>query len=768
MAHRARLSTWIAVALLVVGAVLVATRWRVTTALTEFAVDPADREAGRWVEQLGAGEPARTMVFTVAGADPEHARAAADALAAALVQQAEFAWVRTGPDPELGERLYAAFEPRRFRFFDREPERELAVALGDEGLAAAARHLRAQLQRPDGAATKRLAVEDPWLLFAARMHELARMREGGLALAHGHFMTPEGSAVVLAATVHGPFDAIHQAPLEDAITAAIANVRTDHDAVIERSAVHRFAVVAERSIKRELQWLSVGSSVGVLLCLWLGLGRTWRLALALLPIGAGVVVAMASTLLLYGRLHALTLAFGTTLVGVCVDYPVHWLVHRGHGARGSVWPGLLLGAGTTVIGFVALAAAGLPGLREIGIFAAAGVCGALLVTHGVVAPLGSRAAATRSGVLARLPVLVRRRAAVHVVVLVLAGLAAVGLLRARWVDDARALAPAPSEIVDEDARVRARVDRTDVSRMLVAQGADFEAAAQVQDQLWLALRDRDLLDAPRWCAPLVWSTRLQERNLATVRASVDLPARMAAALAAAGFRPEAFAAWSQALADDPGPLDEAVLREAGLASLLDPFVVRGQGSVGLVAFMPAAIDDATLDEVAAAVPGVVVFDQARFVASLYRRHREGTLLAFAFGMAGIVLLLGFRHRRAQLVIRALAPACVGAVAALGAAAWSGTPLQLMHLVGCLLVVSMGVDYGVFVVEGAHDETDLTAARSSIAIAAITTVLSFALLGLSSAPALAALGRTVALGVSIAALLALTLATAAPTRGRAPR
>ena len=37
MAHRARLSTWIAVALLVIGTVLVATRWRVTTALTEFA-----------------------------------------------------------------------------------------------------------------------------------------------------------------------------------------------------------------------------------------------------------------------------------------------------------------------------------------------------------------------------------------------------------------------------------------------------------------------------------------------------------------------------------------------------------------------------------------------------------------------------------------------------------------------------------------------------------------------------------------------------------
>ena len=37
---------------------------------------------------------------------------------------------------------------------------------------------------------------------------------------------------------------------------------------------------------------------------------------------------MGTTLAVFGSIHGLTIAFGTTLLGVCIDYPVHLLNHR--------------------------------------------------------------------------------------------------------------------------------------------------------------------------------------------------------------------------------------------------------------------------------------------------------------------------------------------------------------------------------------------------------------------------------------------------------
>ncbi len=764
--------TWLALAAVLACGVFVALRLRVVTEITHFALDADDADAGAWIAQLGQGEPARTMIVTVDAATPERARAVAVELASRLQHQPEVAWVRTGPEPGLGERLFAVLHPRRFRFVDRDPATGVPARFDDAGLVRMAQRLRTELSRPSAPAIKRLAVSDPWLIVRDRLAELEAM-QGGLALAQGQFVTDDGAAVVLLATRHGPFEGGWQAPLDDAIAGIEAELEADGDVTIERSAIHRFAVVAERSIRAEVQWLSIASSVGVLACLWWGLGRLRFVVLAFVPMAAGVVVAMAAILVATDEIHALTLAFGTTLVGVCVDYPVHLFVHvplRGEHDREvpGLWPGLLLGAGTTAVGFLALGLTGLPGLREIGLFAAVGVTVALVITRTVVAPWLRRTGPRPPRWLVRavdrgVP---RRRGATVVAAAALALVATggVGIAGAVWVDDVRVLAPNPEALAAEDARVRARVDRTELGRMLVARGADLEAAAAVQLGLWRALRDEGLLAAPRWSAPILWPAALQRDNLQAVRAQPQLGRRMGAALAAAGLVPAAFEDPERAIAADPGPLDAAALHDAGLSSLIDPFVLQGRDGAALVAFMPAQVDDATLDRVAAAVPGAMVFDQRRFVAALYRRHREGTLGAFAVGLAGIAAILWLRHRSLRACARVLAPAVAGAVAALGLATWPGGELHLLHLVGCLLVLSMGVDYGVFAAEAGRARAGQAETALGVVVAAATTALSFGLLATSQAPALAALGRTVAVGVAVAAALALS--SGALQRGRA--
>jgi len=89
---------------------------------------------------------------------------------------------------------------------------------------------------------------------------------------------------------------------------------------------------------------------------------------------------------------------------------------------------------------------------------------------------------------------------------------------------------------------------------------------------------------------------------------------------------------------------------------------------------------------------------------------------------------------------------------------------LLHVLSLLLVLSMGVDYGVFLVESAAPDRSSDATMMSLLASCMTTVLSFGLLALSATPALRAIGLVTGIGMTLSLLLApltLVLAGAAP-------
>ena len=124
-------------------------------------------------------------------------------------------------------------------------------------------------------------------------------------------------------------------------------------------------------------------------------------------------------------------------------------------------------------------------------------------------------------------------------------------------------------------------------------------------------------------------------------------------------------------------------------------------------------------------------------------------------LLGLVLVVGTlfaRYRNPRIVLAAFVPAVLGAAGAISVLSAFGTALNLLHLIALLLVLSMGVDYGIFVVEGRRSTADRASSLVSIVTATSTTLLSFGLLGLSPNPALRALGTTITLGLTFATLL----------------
>ncbi len=751
--------------------------WRriaVTTDITHFLADETDAKLAGISRQLAQSELTRTMILDISGDDPVAARAAAREMAAALEGRAEVAWLRTGSGTFDGEAIHAAYFPHRTQLAD-------PTTLTDEGLRAAARALKHELGKPTGTFIKKIAQTDPLLLFPGQMRALESARAGGLTIEDGQFMVDGRHALVMLATRASPFDAGAQGPLQAAIAEAFSHANASGGLTLERSAVARFALTAEAAMRADIGRISTVSMIGLLLLFIVVFRRPRLIGLLVLPLLLGITAALAVCLLIFGSVHGLTLAFGATLIGVCIDYSVHLINHhmldpRQDGAEASarrVAPGLWLGALTTVAGFAGLAWTSFPGLREIAVFASVGVLVAVLATRYWLPAMlpavraGSLQVAAAAGVARVASAIERRKGVAAMLVIAAVAVAAIGLPRIRWTDDIKLLTVIDPEMLAEDERVRERVARMDGGRFVVAIGSGADVAAAEAAALDTNDAVFETLRAARTAGELAGFRSLhtfingpaaQARSVAALRAP-DLPKRLDAAFVAEGFNRGLFAPFFADVMKDVAPLTIADLEESPLADLVRSFRVELAGAeptIAVLSFVRGVSDTAALRGRLAAVPGAYFFDQQATMAEAYGRYRERTLELVVLGLLAVFGMVWLRYRKVAVALAAFAPAVLAAGASLGTLALCGFDIGLLHVVALLLVLSMGVDYGVFLAETRDDPQGFAATVLSVLIACLSTVLAFGLLAMSASPALRAIGLTVGLGV----LLSLVLAPAA--------
>ena len=85
-----------------------------------------------------------------------------------------------------------------------------------------------------------------------------------------------------------------------------------------------FAADAKQKAEKESTLMSV-LGVSLTLLLLLIVFRTPRILWLFLPILIGMLSGVVATVWGFGQIHILTLVIGTSLVGVLIDFPLHWL-----------------------------------------------------------------------------------------------------------------------------------------------------------------------------------------------------------------------------------------------------------------------------------------------------------------------------------------------------------------------------------------------------------------------------------------------------------
>ncbi|MBA2078840.1 MMPL family transporter [Rhodanobacter sp. PCA2] len=718
------------------------------------------------VERLAHANGDR-MVLLVANDDDARAKDAARALGKALAAHKVFASVTAELPPFDLQQLLAPYLAHR-NWLLADADRD---ALAQPGYAAAGA-LAQRLNEPFITGVGVPLADDPfgWLQHWLAQQPWSRsplLPEDDLLVAHRDDTT---WVLVTAALDGSSYDDDVQRRALGALHVGEAQIARDYPGtrVLHTGAVF-YAAAARAGAERDVHMVGWISSIGIALLL-LGVFRSpGPLLLAFLSTALGVLAATTLTLLVFGKIYLLTLVFGAALLGEAVDYSIQYLSARanagahwqaGAGLR-QVRPALLLALATSLLGYALLGLVPFPALRQMAVFAIGGMSAACLSVFWLLPALLQRPSKPMTLALVR-----GARALQHMLAkpahgwrgtlaaLLLLLVALPGWLHLRHDDDVHRLIAQPATLTTQEAQIREITGLGNNSQFYLVQGKDGEQTLQREEALETrlqALVDDGKLEGWLGLAGMVPSPARQAHDHALLARLFDDPARLRQTLVDAGFRATAIDAWLAAWPGTPLQLDawlktplSTPFRQLwmgcdaqGCASLVLP---QGDGS------------DALLAHAADGLPGVQLVDKPASVSSLFGRYRNYASVWLLAAVLLIVPVFGWRYgwRRAP---RVLAPPVLGIALTLAALGYLGQPLTLFHWMALMLVLGVGANYAVFLHEGEPHTADRPGAMyASVLLSALTALLSFGLLSLSSLPALRDFGLTLLLGIGFTALL----------------
>jgi predicted exporter len=713
-----------------------------TDVLAMLPKDERRPEVEQALAALAKAGEGRVIVLLRAPSDSEGAM---DRFIAALRAAAPgIAWRHAVPDAQQSDWL-RFFAPQRGALLTDAQRTSLQSAPTD----ALAREVLANLMQPVGLPRVGRWIDDPfdtlghWIAERAQGSKV-RVINGRLRLAD-----PQGDwMVALIDSGASAFALRDNERIAGALDAARAAVP---QAQVLAAGVPLHAHAAATQAQREMHLIGLGSLAGVFALSWLAFARIRPRLLVLLSIGSGLLVAVAATLAVFGELHLITLVFGASLVGVAENYASsHYCSRIGQppSARFALMreqlPTMALALSTTLAGYALLATTPFPGLQQVAVFSAAGLTAAFVSTWLWFPYLDAGAVPERPltralGRAWRCWPGVGRRGAFGAG-LVIVAVSAVALSRGRADDDIRLLQNTPPALMQAQLDTGRRLGLPSPAQFYLL-SARSEAELLEHEEA-LKARLAGVKGLAGWQAVSDWvpSPAQQREDAALVKRRWAEVAPVVAAQIGQAL-PAGVTAEPAGLTVDrwrAAPVSEAARHQ---------WLGRGADGQWHSVLMLRGVSREMLPTLAALADGATVrwVDKVADVSALLARQRMRMLAVLAIAVAAVAALLAWRLRRAWW--RALVPTLLAGALALAAPALAGQPWQLFHVLALLLLLGVGVDYGIFLL-AQPSRRDLRG-FVSVTLAAASTWLSFGLLALSATPALRAFGLTLGLGIVLA-------------------
>ena len=424
--------------------------------------------------------------------------------------------------------------------------------------------------------------------------------------------------------------------------------------------------------------------------------------------GAGALALLA----IFSSVHIMTVLFGTTILGLVVDYSFHWLLHS-PSRRSETIRGLLVSFATTEISLLPLILSSLPVLLQSFVFLGIGLAAALAY----ILFAYPRHESLNDGTCEDGGVHFTRIAIVSSIVLL--SISLVGLPGLRFGTNIKSLYRPPADLAAAERQFAELSGAADAERgVLVTSGSDdLEALLAREDASNIPSTTPCL---SRFMPPL--SRRVANAALIEMLYA-EHGARQQELLGLDSLSPvHAPEAWRW---DDlPTSMFEAFVSDG---SLLVPSAPHPEGELP---------------------DGVVFCRPQKVLGEIFSAWTRETFMRLGVAVVLMALVLALFFRGGAL--RELMPSLFAIVVVWGMIGISGDSVNMFHLLACFLLAGMGIDYAVFLHCGGRH------AFKPALCSLLTSMAGFGALAFVSFPVVRSFGFV--LGIGLPAAFACAVAT----------
>lgn len=509
-----------------------------------------------------------------------------------------------------------------------------------------------------------------------------------------------------------------------------------------------------KQAEREMSTIGLGSMAGILIMMLLVFRSVRYVIYLFTPVLVGCLVAVASVFLLFDRVHIVTFAFGAGLIGVSIDYALHYLCERHFRVDviKHLLPSLLLGLCTSVVAYAAQAVTPFPGLRQMALFSVFGLIGAWLtvvlwlpIMTGNASFKPIRCLPKIKSLLQTLPSIDTHRWITPL--LVMFGLVAIGMIQSgSAVDDIRLLQTSPPHLMAQEAAVQKKLKLNSVAQFLLMPCRELQQCLETEEAMKPVLNslvDKGVLTSVDLLSDKLPSLaqqnhnvnliqHLYEKELGTLFTNINMPTT---ALDAALHSFDA---------DKENRLTVDTLPNTMFFQHLRAKVVTTEsaGLATVIGLKSTSLDRFKVEYGALKTqfPSVVLVDQVETISNLMGNYRHQVMLWVGLAYAFIFGCCWLRYQ--SHAIRVITPPLLASLLTAAILMHSSTGINIFHLLALILVLGIGMDMGIFLTETKQAAQTWLAVSLSI----ITSILAFGLLFMSQTPVLSHFGVTVLLGL----------------------
>ena len=610
-----------------------------------------------------------------------------------------------------------------------------------------------QLMSPGMPITAEMLAKDPLLLFPRYLLEKSSGNSSQIAIEQSWATVEQTdiaqtnlaqsySRLVVLQVAHSPY----QIDYQEQSKAWLDHV--EQQLQQQKVAMHwtgtlAFASEGTQSARQEISTIGVGSTIGLIVLVLFGFRSIRPLFTEFIAIGSGLIMAIALTHLIFGEIHLMTLVFGASLIGVCVDFSFYFMaiqsVRRDESGLLVLRPilsGLFIGLMTTLLAYLFLSFTPFPAFKQISVFSIVGLSAAwissvLLLPR--LPPLNTQFAVKVLRPIAMMRAFfMQRDRARYTLISVAIVFSAIGLTQLKFNDDIQNLQSMDVSLKQNDRLIRQTFAEEQAQDFLIIHVDDQAKLAQ-SEQTVISKLDQLLSDGKisayqaigQWFDPATIQNNIQRLQQIPKQDLVAYAKQM-------GLDSAQVLAWQRDLASQP-TLNMTQFQQHPLASLAISDKTR-------VILLQGVQDDQAIH--ALENQQVYFMQPVQTLSDQFQEHRQHAQYLLLIAMLALVAVLWWLYgHRALLDIMLPVTLALGCTFALQALL--GVELNLFSIMATFLILGIGVDYAIFYHDAAAQDQVISMA---LWLCMMSTLLGFGLLSLSQTYAIFCFGLTVLCGV----------------------